>query len=96
MDFKARSQYLKGSEQFKQVLDHFGNRVKAVGGDWTFGDNLEKFNIQTENGKTTIENAALNTWTGLRAAENGFNKVIVRKLDGTPGRYTKVVVEFSK
>ncbi len=95
LDDGTRAKFLRGSEAFKEALKHFGDRVKAVRGSWTFGSNLEAFNRQVMMWLRP-ERAAWGTWTGQQAAAAGFTKVTIRDLQGVPGQYKKAVVVFSK
>ncbi len=91
------SKVLRGSEQFSEIFNHFGALVKKIIGEWVSGDNLEKFNQLT--GAPLFLNefdAALQTWTGKNAAKFRYTEVTVKILDGTPGHYKKVIVEFKK
>jgi hypothetical protein len=93
VDGGQRSTVLRGEEQFKSALVHFGGRAKSIRGAWSYGDNLAKFNELTAAGKS-MEEAALATWTGQRAVEAGFRKVTVRRVEGAAGAHTKVDVLF--
>jgi hypothetical protein len=88
-----RSAVLRGSEQFQAILKHFSGKVRGIKGEWTYETNLAKFNELTA-GRKSAQEAALGTWTGEQAAANGYGRVIVRTLEGTPGNYTKVDVLF--
>ena len=87
------SQNLRGAEEFQAAVQHFGARVKALKGDWQFGDNLEKFNKLTKKGLSPSE-AALGTWTGGQARIAGFNRAVVEPLQGPPGEHPSVLVHF--
>jgi hypothetical protein len=78
---------------------HFGASVTAIQGNWigVSSDNLIAINTLTAGGAKTIEEAAKQTWTGLRARDYGYIQVrVVGTLAGTPGHYTSVHVLFTK
>ncbi len=85
--FNLRS-HLSGSELYRQMMDHFGARVKAIQGHWAYGDNQAQFFAALAKGLTP-EQAALNTWSGRQAAHYGFSKVesvdIEKSPRGEPG-----------
>ncbi|MFL5814424.1 MAG: hypothetical protein ACJ763_12670 [Bdellovibrionia bacterium] len=91
----ARSPRLRGSEQFDKIMAHFGDRVKIIGGSWTFGTNLQTFNELTAQGMD-LKSAALSTWTGKNAQRHGFTDVVIESIHGTPGHYHPVKVRFEK
>ena len=78
-DDGSRGLILRGSEEFKKILEHFKGRFGGIRGDWQFGDNLAEFNKGIKN-KLTPEAAALATWTGQQAQAAGFSKVIIREI----------------
>jgi hypothetical protein len=88
-----------GRWMFQQMMAHFGTRVNAIQGNW-FGaasDNLIAVNRLTAGGTVTVEEAAKQTWTGMRAKEYGYSQVeVVGTPAGTPGHYTRVQVLFKK
>ncbi|MEV7340324.1 hypothetical protein [Streptomyces sp. NPDC093544] len=71
---------LSGKQMFGMVMDHFGDGVKRIEGNWPYGDNLAAFN-RSATGGTPLKTAARGTWTGQRAAEYGF----------TSGRITRAI-----
>jgi hypothetical protein len=89
----ARSNLLRGAEQFERILTFFKGKFTSIKGNWQFGSNLAKFNELTGQGVSSAE-AAARTWTGQQAAAAGYRRVSVQLLEGTPGRYTSVQVLF--
>lgn len=95
------STMINAKKLFAQALAYFGEGVKGINGLWSYGDNLREFNRLT--GKNlSPEEAASKTWTGLRAAEAGFTRVVFKPADrkilkaGKPGAYKTVTVRFVK
>ena len=86
---------LRGGFIFETVMDHFGDRVRAIGGHWVFGDNLAKFNKLKDEGLSD-EAAAAGTWTGGQAAIYGFTRVARVVKNGEPGNWTYVDVVFER
>lgn len=90
---------VSGRDFFEVVMNHFGPRVRAIAGNWdrTSGrtTNLDQFNRATAAG-VAPDAAAEFTWTGLRAAEYGFDKVTVISADrpSSSDPYDHVRVEF--
>jgi RHS repeat-associated protein len=84
----------RGHVLFKEMVNHFGTNARGVVGSWTYGSNLARFNELTAQGMSP-EQAAAATWTGTQAAQNGFRTVTVIDKVGSPGAYTKVLVEFT-
>jgi len=93
MEDGSRGLILRGSEEFKNILEHFKGRFGGIRGDWQFGDNLAEFNKGLSK-RLSPEQAALATWTGQQAKAAGYSKVIIRELAGSPGSYTHVEVTF--
>ena len=84
---------------FQQLMMHFGTSVTAIQGNWvgTTSDNLMAINRLTAGGRMTIEEAAKQTWTGMRAMDHGYTQVeVVGTPTGTPGHYTNVHVLFKR
>lgn len=77
-------------------MEHFGDRVVAVKGHWTYGDNPNEVNTQTTGGAISIESAAAHGPTGRYALAHGFGFVQLLEAIGVPGAYTTVVVLFTK
>ncbi len=79
--------------------DHFvgqGCTIAGIGGEWTFGDNLDRVNALTQGARMPIEDAARQTWSAARARERGFPTLAVLAADGTPGTYRSVDVLFTR
>lgn len=90
-----------GSEMLDEVMGKIGGNARGMGGTWLGGgdmaDNLDSFNAGIQSLKLSPEEAARLTFTGKMATKYGFTgKVEIRKLEGTPGNYTKVQVVFWK
>ena len=86
----------RGHVLFQAMINYFGTRARGVIGSWTYGTNLAKFNELTAQ-RLTFEQAVAGTWTGIQALENGFRTVtIIGTPTGTPGAYTRVLVEFTR
>lgn len=86
----------RGTWLFRQMMEHFGTRLTAVQGNWTYGDNLTVVNRLTAAG-IPLEEAAKQGFTGKRATDWGFGNVRVLPLtQGTPDSYTRVHVLFEK
>jgi len=84
---------VRGTDMFLDMMKHFGSNVKGIKGAWYYGDNLAAINRLTAKGRS-LADAALDTWTGRRAAEQGFTSVRVIKSDGSAGAYKSVEVVF--
>ncbi len=88
-----------GRWMFQQMMVHFGASVSAIQGNWVgaSSDNLICVNRLTAGGAMTMEQAAKQTWTGMRASDYGYTQVRVAGTPaGAPGRYTSVHVLFTK
>jgi hypothetical protein len=88
-----RSAALNGPNQLRQILAHFFPRYKSIRTSWCFGENLVTFNRATAAGATP-EEAVFRTTLGYQIALAGFARVLIRSLEGFPGRYTKIIVSF--
>ncbi|WP_131990104.1 hypothetical protein [Chthoniobacter flavus] len=77
------------------MMEHFGDNVKAIAGNWSYGDNLAAMNKLTGQGMS-LEEAASQTWTGGQAAKFGFSNPTVETAIGAAGNYTKIRVVFKK
>ncbi|MER6353975.1 ricin-type beta-trefoil lectin domain protein [Streptomyces sp. NPDC001634] len=87
---------LSGKQMFGMVMDHFGDGVKSIEGNWSYGDNLAAFN-RLVTGGTPLKTAARGTWTGQRAAEYGFTSVrITRAIPSMDDGYDRVSALFSR
>lgn len=89
----TRSNVLHGAEQFQRILQHFAGRFRAIRGNWVYGDNLLSFNVDVAAG-LSLEQAALQTWTGKQAVAGGFGRVEIVEVDGLPGSFSQVKVNF--
>jgi hypothetical protein len=88
-----------GQWMFRQRMAHVGTSVTAIEGNWVGAnsDNLIGLNKLTTGGAMTVEEAAKQTWTGMRARDHGFTRVaLVGTPVGAPGQYTRVHVLFEK
>jgi hypothetical protein len=88
-----------GRWMFQQMMMHFGTIVTAIQGNWlgASSDNLRAINRLTAAGAMTIEEAAKQTWTGMRAQDYGYAQVRISGTPmGAPGNYTSVHVVFTK
>ena len=78
---------------FDRMMEHFHPRIRAIKGNWNFGDNLEVVNALTGSG-LPLETAARQGPTGRYAAAHGFHKVSVISATGVDGAYSWVSVLF--
>jgi hypothetical protein len=88
-----------GSWMFQQMMLHFGANVTGIRGNWIGpnSDNLAAVNRLTAGGAVRLEEAAKQTWTGLRAGQYGFLQAeVVGTPTGSAGHYTQVRVLFKK
>jgi len=79
---------IRAGEELDDALRFFatqGHPVDAISGDWSFGRNLSEFHRALSEGKTP-EEAALSTWTGKRAARNGYTRAQVDRMDSAEVR----------
>ncbi len=90
-----RSAVLNGADQLRKILAHFFPRYKSVRVSWWFGENLVTFNRALAAGATP-EVAAQRTVFGHQVALAGFSRAQILSLEGSPARYTKVIVSFSR
>ncbi|MBM7113369.1 LysM peptidoglycan-binding domain-containing protein [Archangium primigenium] len=86
---------LNGYKMFRAMVEHYGSKIKAIRGSWTYGDNLGEVNKLTATGKP-LEVAIQETKTGQWAADWGFKKARVEHAQGTPGAYTVLHVLFEE
>lgn len=86
---------VRGGCLFRAVLEHFGDAVQSIVGDWSYGTNLESFNALTDSGLES-HSAAWKTFTGEMARRSGFDRIIELDADGHPGNYAEVWVEFGR
>jgi hypothetical protein len=85
---------VRGTDLFKQMIEHFGCNAKGIWGKWRKGTNLDKVNELTRSG-VSLEEAVKQTWTANRAREAGFGVATVKKSVGSAGAYTDVEVLFT-
>ena len=90
-----RSRVFRGEDQFRRIVTHFAGRFRSIRDTWISGDNLKEFNRAIGAG-VSHDNAAVMTGTGTQAAAAGYSSVKIVSLEGLPGRYTKVVLSFSR
>lgn len=86
---------IRGSELFHGMMEHFGGNVRAIRGNWRYGDNLGEVNKLVRQG-VRLEDAVKRTWTARRAAEYGFARAVVTEVQGAPGAYKFIQVLFEK
>lgn len=91
----TRSAVLRGAEQYRAILDHFGDRVQTIKDSYSYGDNLVQINEMTEAG-TKLEEAVTRTFAGRMAAEKGFGVAKVTGLRSARGVYESVKVIFKR
>jgi hypothetical protein len=86
---------------FKDAAEYLDGQYSGIKGSWTYGTNLAIFNKLTGEGKSP-EVAALATWTGQRAVELGYTKVVfsgegLKQLQtGVPGKYEAMSALFRR
>ena len=85
----------RGGELFSNIMNHFGDNVKAIRGSWTYGSNLSKVNELTSKG-VSLEEAISKTYTVHMSKKYGFSKITIEKVIGSPGKYKKIQVLISK
>jgi hypothetical protein len=92
---------VSGKQFFAAMMAHFGAKVKIIEGNWNrasgLNTNLDQWNQATAAGMSVHKAASL-TWTGLRASEWGYDKVMVTRIAplNAQGNYDTVRVEFSR
>lgn len=81
------------------MIEHLKIRkipFKGIRGLWSgASDNVTAFNNAIQKGMTA-EKAAFDTWTGQRALEQGYGKVIIQELTPPTPPHTKIYVKFYK
>jgi len=89
---------VRGTALFNAMMDHFGDKVRAIRGMWVPGNagtpsvNIDKVNELRAKG-VALEDAVLQTWTVTRAAKRGFANVAVEVTEPNAlGPYTKIEV----
>jgi hypothetical protein len=94
----------KGENVFNEIFDQAGQsgQISGVRGVWTdaLSTNLDQFNelirTRVNQGLMTLEDAALDTFTGQMARNKGFNSVLSINGPTNPdGTYVFARVEFS-
>lgn len=90
-----RSRILSGKDQFQKILNYFEGQFAFISGVWFEGDNIATFNRLTGAG-VSVEEAALQTWTGQQAKAAGYTEPKVHRLYGKTGRYIIVEIDFYK
>ena len=93
----------KGNEVFRAIFDKVNisfDKVKSIRGTWRtgdLGDNLKTFNdLLIKNKNMSIEEAALQTYTGKMSKSLGFTQPTVSGIKNADGIYTSVDVIFNK
>jgi hypothetical protein len=86
---------IRGTELFRGMMKHFGRNVRAIRGNWRYGDNLAEVN-KLVGQDVPLEIAVTKTWTARRAAEYGFTRAVVVEAKGAPGAYSFIQVLFTK
>jgi hypothetical protein len=72
--FGLRVNGFLGEEQFQKAVDHFSKNIRGIFGYWIEGTNHSQFYEGLRKG-LSLEEAALNTWTGRQAVRKGFKRV---------------------
>ncbi|MER5635621.1 Hint domain-containing protein [Kitasatospora sp. NPDC002227] len=87
---------ISGKQMFQMVMDHFGDKVEIIQGNWSYGDNLAAFNKLIAEGMPE-KTAARATWTGQRAADYGYTSVRISRAEpAAEGGYARVSADFRK
>ena len=86
---------IRGTELFREMMEHFGKNVRAIRGNWRYGDNLAEVNKLVGQNQP-LEMAVTKTWTARRAAEYGFTRAVVVESKGAPGSYSFIRVLFTQ
>lgn len=84
-----------GKWLFDTMMQHFGLSVKEIQGNWTYGVNLATVNNLTAKG-FSLEEAAKQTYTAMRAQDWGYVNVTILQATGSPGYYSSVNAVFTK
>ncbi|QQV02745.1 hypothetical protein [Chryseobacterium sp. FDAARGOS 1104] len=96
---KGLSTQITGKQVFNALIEHLKIRkipFKGIRGLWSgASDNVTAFNNAIQKGMTA-EKAAFDTWTGQRALEQGYGKVIIQELTPPTPPHTKIYVKFYK
>ena len=92
---------VSGKQFFSAMMAHFGAKVTVIESDWSLASglttNIDSLNRATAAG-LSVEDAAVLTWTGLRASEHGFENVTILQAlpPGAQGVYDSVRVLFHR
>jgi hypothetical protein len=93
---------VRGREFFDAMINHFGNAVTAIEGEWSdqlpgMTSNLDVFNRLTASG-VPPDDAARMTWTGKMSEKHGFTNVtsINTRPPKAAGNYREVLVRFER
>ncbi len=89
----------RATEMYSQMLTHFGDRIDVISAIWTpeYNDNLARFNELTGGAEPlSVPDAARATWSGRQAGLFGYTEVEEISLEGVPGAYTSVELQFSR
>lgn len=92
---------VSGKEFFAAMMTHFGIKTRIIEANWSrtggLTSNLDQLNRATAAG-LSVEDAAPLTWTGLRAADFGYDNVtVIHALPlGAAGNYDDVRVHFNR
>lgn len=97
------STVLSGKEQYRRILEYFEGKFDFIQASWFVdSDNLSQFNYATmsrEEGGLGLEkeDAVWHTWSGKRALEAGFAKIVSNSFitEGIPGKYEFVEFLFA-
>ena len=94
--------WIRGTELFNRMMDHFGDHVIAIHGSWRkkpggdISTNIDKVNELTSSGMP-LENAVYHAWTATRARKRGFSSVsVIGVPEGISGAYIKIDVLIGK
>lgn len=95
---ERRVRGFQGSKEFDAILDRFQGRFTHLVGLWQLGsDNLQEFNAALQKTpRPTIEEAALQTWTGKQAVRHGYTQVKVEIANKIGDAYDVVKVTYWK
>jgi hypothetical protein len=97
----AEGSPVRGTDMFKQMMEHYGSEVKGIRGFWVSransptNKNLGKVNQLTGQGMS-LEDAVRQAWTANRAKDFGFTNIRIVDHRGTAGNYEMIEVVFTK
>jgi hypothetical protein len=93
---------VRGTALFNRMMDHFGDRIRAIRGVWRKGPsgrpsaNIDKVNELTASA-VPLSDAIAQAWTVTRARKRGFALVrVLGEPEGVPGAYSKIDVLIEK